>query len=79
MNVVRNIKLHDFILSTLCFQKQILVKNIFSKVGKLLELCDFKKGVALKFALHLGNHKPQLPDFVIVCKENNSTLGLHYR
>ena len=32
-----------------------------------------KMGVALEFAMQLGNHKPQLSDFDIVCKANNDT------
>ena len=74
MNVDRNIKLPDMILSTVLLSKQIMVSNYLGKKGKILELCDFRNGgTALEFSLQIGNQKPQRSDFDSVCRANNGT------
>ena len=39
----------------------------FCKIGKTLELCDFKIEIAFEFLLQLGNNKLQRSNFDIVC------------
>ena len=74
MNVDRNIKLPDLILSTPLLSKLILKTDIglklcFRKKCKM----TLKMWVALELSLHLGNQKPQCHDFDILCKANNGT------
>ena len=50
MNVDRNIKVPDLILSTLLISKtDIGLKRFFRKLGTILKLCDFKNGGCLTF------------------------------
>ena len=53
MNVDRNIKLHDLILSTLLLSKTDigLKRGFFAKKGTILELCDFKNGGCLRILI----------------------------
>ena len=48
MNVDRNIKLPDMILSTLLLSKRDIGWIFFLKMGKVLEHCDFKNGGCLR-------------------------------
>ena len=74
MNLDRNIKVPDLILSTLLLSKtRYWFKTFFRKIGTIFELCDLKMGVALHFSLQLANHKSQRSDFGAVCKANNGT------
>ena len=50
MNVDRNIKVPDLILSTVLLSKtDIGLKRFFRKIGTIFELCDFKNGGRLTF------------------------------
>ena len=80
MNVDRNIKVPDLILSTHLLSKtDIGLKRFICKIGTIFELCDFKNGGRLYFSLQLANHKSQRSDFGAVCKANNGTERFHYR
>ena len=50
MDVDRNIKVPDLILSTLLLSKtDIGLKSFFAKKAQFFELCDFKNGGCLTF------------------------------
>ena len=50
MDVDRNIKVPDLILSTVLLSKtDIGLKCFFRKIGAMFELCDFKNGGCLTF------------------------------
>ena len=60
MNVDRNIKVPDLILSTLLLSKtDIDLKRVFffAKKAQFLNFVTFKMGVALHFSLKLATHK----------------------
>ena len=74
MNVDRNIKVPDLILSTILLSKpNIDLKRFFRKIGTIFELVTLKMGGALHFSLQLANHKSQRSDFGAVCEANNET------
>ena len=74
MNVDRNIKVPDLILSTLLFSKNdIGLKSFFAKWAHFFNFVSLKKGVALHFSLQLAIHKSQRSDFGAVCKANIGT------
>ena len=75
MNVDRNIKVPDLILSTLLLSKnRYWFKTFFSqKKSQFLNFVTSIMGVALHFSLQLANHKSQRSDFGAVCKANNGT------
>ena len=74
MNVDRNIKVPDLILSTLLLSKtDIGLKRFFAKKAQFLNFVTLKMGVALNFSLQLDNHKSQRSDFGAVYKPNNGT------
>ena len=80
MDVDRNIKVPDLILSTLLLSKtDIGLKRFFAKWAQFLNFVTLKMGVALHFSLHLANHKSQRSYFGTVCKTNNDTQRLPYR
>ena len=75
MNVDRNIKVPDLILSTLLLSKtNIDLKRFFSENGHIFfKFVTLKMGVALHFSLQLADHKSQRSDFGAVCKAYNGT------
>ena len=74
MNVNRNIKGPDLILSTLLRSKtDIALKRFFRKKSQFLNFVTLIMGVALHFSMQLANHKSQRSDFGAVCKANNGT------
>ena len=74
MNVDRNIKVPELILSTLLLSKtDIALKRFFAKKSQFFNFVTLMMGVALRFSLQLANHKSQRSDFGAVCKANNST------
>ena len=74
MNVGRNIKVPDLILSTLLLSKtDIGLKRFFATLAHFLNFVTLKMGVALHFSLQLANHTSQRPDVGVVCKANNGT------
>ena len=75
MNVDRNIKVPDLILSTLLLSKtDIGLKLFFRKIGTLFFIfVTLKLGDALLFSLQLVNHKSQRSEFGAVYKANNGT------
>ena len=74
MNVDRNIKVPDFILSTLLLSKpDIGLKRFFAKYAHFFNFVTLKMGVALHLSLQLTSHKSQRSDFGAVCKANNGT------
>ena len=74
MNVDRNIKVPDVILSTLLLSEtDIGLKRFFAKQAQFLNFVTLKMGVALHFSLQLANHKSQQSDFGSVCKANDGT------
>ena len=74
MNVDRNIKVPDLILSTLFLSKtDIGLKRSFRKLAHFSNFLTLKMGVALHFSLQLAKHKAQRSDFGAVCKANNGT------
>ena len=74
MNVDRNIKVPDLILSTLLLSKtDISLKRFFAKESQFLNFVNLIMGVALRLSLQPANHKSQQSDFGAVCKANNGT------
>ena len=74
MDVDRNKKVPDLILSTLLLSKtDIGLKRFFAKQAQFFNFVTLKMGVALNFSLQLANHKSQRSDFGAVCKTNNDT------
>ena len=74
MNVDRNIKVPDLILSTLLLSEtDIGLKRFFAKKAQILNFVTLKIGVALHISLQLANHKSQWSDFGAVCKANNGS------
>ena len=75
MNVDRNIKVPDLILSYLLLSKSdIGLERFFRKLGTIcFNFVTSKIGVALHFSLQLANHKSQRSDFGIVCMANIGT------
>ena len=74
MDVDRNIKVPDLILSTPLLSKtDIGLKRFFAKQAQFLNIVTLKMGVALHFSLQLANHKSQRSDFGAVCKASNDT------
>ena len=74
MDVERNIKVPDLILSILLLSKtDIGLKSFFAKYAQFFNFVTLKMGVALHFSLQLANHKSQWPDFAAVCKANNAS------
>ena len=72
MNVDRNIKVPDLILSTVLLSKtDIGLKLFFANKAQFLNFVTLKMGVALHFSLQLADHKSQRSDFGAVCKANN--------
>ena len=72
MNVDRNIKVPDLILSTLLLSKNdIGLKRFFAKYAQFLNFVTLKIGVALRFSLQLAHHNSQRSDFGAVWKGNN--------
>ena len=70
MDVDRNIKVPDLILSTLLLSKTDIG---FSQNTHFFNFVTLKMGIALHFSLQLANHKSQRSDFDAVCKANNDT------
>ena len=74
MNVDRNIKVPDLLLSTILLSKtNIGLKRLFRKIDQFLNFLTLKMGVALHFSLQLANHKSQRSDFGAECKANNDS------
>ena len=74
MDVDRNIKVPDLILSTLLLSKtDVGLKRFFAKKAQFLNFVTLKMEVALHFSLQLANHKSQRSDLGAVCKANNDT------
>ena len=74
MDVDRNIKVPDLILSTLLLSKTVIgLKRFFRKKAQFLNFVTLKMEVALHSSLQLANHKSQRSDFGAVCKANNNT------
>ena len=74
MNVDRNIKVPDLILSTLLLSKtDIGLKRFFAKYAHFLNFVTLKMGVAFHFSLQLANRKSYRSDFGPVYKANNGT------
>ena len=74
MNVDRNIKVPDLLLSTILLSKtDIGLKRFFAKYAQFLNFVTLKMGVALHLSLQLANHKSQRSDFGAVCKANNDS------
>ena len=74
MNVDRNIKVPDLILSTFLLSKTVIsFKRVLAKKPQFCNFVTLKMGVALHVLLQLASHKSQRSDFRVVCKANNST------
>ena len=74
MNVNRNIKVPDLILSILLLSKtDIGLKRFFAKWVHFFNFVTSKIGVTLHFSLQLANHLLQRSDFGAVCKAYNGT------
>ena len=74
MNVDRNRKVPDLLLSTILLSKtDIGLKRFFAKYAQFLNFVTLKMGVALHLSLQLANHKSQRSDFGAVCKANNDS------
>ena len=80
MNVDRNIKVLDLILSTLLLSETGTgLKRFFASQAQFLNFMTLKMGFALHISLHLANHKSQRSDFGAVCKASNGSSRFHCR